>query len=45
MSDIKKIIAHVNPPVVNKGRYVVQKYIGNFEHHVMNNEKFKIMNK
>lgn len=29
MNDIKKIIAHVNPPVVNKGRYVVQKYIGN----------------
>lgn len=31
MSDIKKIVAHVNPPVVNKGRYVVQKYIGNCE--------------
>lgn len=30
MNDIKKIVAHVNPPVVNKGRYVVQKYIGNF---------------
>lgn len=29
MNDIKKIIAHVNPPVVNKGRYVIQKYIGN----------------
>lgn len=28
MNDIKKIIAHVNPPVLNKGRYVVQKYIG-----------------
>lgn len=28
MNDIKKIIAHVNPPVVNKGRWVVQKYIG-----------------
>lgn len=28
MNDLKKIIAHVNPPVVNKGRYVVQKYIG-----------------
>lgn len=30
MNDIKKIIAHVNPPVLNKGRYVVQKYIGNW---------------
>lgn len=29
MNDLKKIIAHINPPVVNKGRYVVQKYIGN----------------
>lgn len=28
MNDIKKIINFVNPPVVNKGRYVVQKYIG-----------------
>lgn len=28
MSDIKKIVSYVNPPVVNKGRYVVQKYIG-----------------
>lgn len=28
MNDIKKIISHVNPPMVNKGRYVVQKYIG-----------------
>lgn len=28
MNDIKKIMEHVNPPVVNKGRYVVQKYIG-----------------
>lgn len=33
MNDIKKIIAHINPPVVNKGRYVVQKYIGNFVIH------------
>lgn len=32
MSDIKKIINHVNPPLVNKGRYVVQKYIGKAEH-------------
>lgn len=31
MSDIKKIIAHVSPAVVNKGRYVVQKYIGNLD--------------
>lgn len=29
MNDLKKIVNHVNPPVVNKGRYVVQKYIGN----------------
>lgn len=29
MNDIKKIINYVNPPVVNKSRYVVQKYIGN----------------
>lgn len=28
MNDLKKIISHVNPQVVNKGRYVVQKYIG-----------------
>lgn len=28
MNDIKKIISCVNPPVVNKSRYVVQKYIG-----------------
>lgn len=28
MNDLKKIIAHVNPQVVKKGRYVVQKYIG-----------------
>lgn len=28
MNDIKKIVNYVNPPVVNKGRYVVQKYIG-----------------
>lgn len=28
MNDIKKIISFVNPPVVNKSRYVVQKYIG-----------------
>lgn len=28
MNDIKKIVSHVNPPVVNKSRYVVQKYMG-----------------
>lgn len=28
MNDLKKIVNFVNPPVVNKGRYVVQKYIG-----------------
>lgn len=30
MNDIKKIVNYVNPPVVNKGRYVVQKYIGKY---------------
>lgn len=30
MNDLKKIVGYVNPPVVNKGRYVVQKYIGEF---------------
>lgn len=30
MNDLKKIVNFVNPPVVNKGRYVVQKYIGKF---------------
>lgn len=38
MNDIKKIIAHVNPQVVNKGRYVVQKYIGE----KMNQQKFTL---
>lgn len=28
MNDLKKITAHVNPHVVNKGRFIVQKYIG-----------------
>lgn len=28
LNDIKRIISYVNPPVVNKSRYVVQKYIG-----------------
>lgn len=28
MNDLKKIVNFVNPPVVNKGRYVIQKYIG-----------------
>lgn len=28
MNDLKKIVSYVNPPVVQKGRYVVQKYIG-----------------
>lgn len=28
MNDMKKITSFVNPPVVNKSRYVVQKYIG-----------------
>lgn len=31
MSDLKKIINYVNPPIVNKGRYVVQKYIGKYD--------------
>lgn len=28
MNDLKKILTFVNPPVVNKGHYVLQKYIG-----------------
>lgn len=28
MNDLKKILNFVNPPVVNKGHYVLQKYIG-----------------
>lgn len=28
MNDLKKILQLVNPPVVNKGHYVLQKYIG-----------------
>lgn len=30
MNDVKKILNFVNPPVVNKGHFVVQKYIGKF---------------
>lgn len=29
MNNIKQIISMVNPPIVTKTRYVVQKYIGN----------------
>lgn len=29
MNELKKIVSYVNPPVVNKSRFVVQKYIGN----------------
>lgn len=28
MNDVQKIMAHINPPQLNKGRWVVQKYIG-----------------
>lgn len=41
MNDLKKIIAHVNPPVLNKGRYVVQKYIGKWPQYHMQIEIIK----